>query len=98
MTPAFVFDILRKRARLFRRTKRGNVAATFAMALVPMLAMVGAAVDYSRGNNAKASMQMAIDATGLMLSKDVSTLNTSQLTQKANDEFRALLNRSDIEN
>jgi Flp pilus assembly protein TadG len=98
MTPAFVFDILRKRARLFRRTKRGNVVTTFAMALIPMVAMVGAAVDYSRGNNAKASMQMAIDATGLMLSKDVNTLNSSQLSQKADTEFRALLNRSDIQN
>ncbi len=45
MTPAFVFDILRKRARLFRRTKRGNVVATFPMALIPMVGMVGAAVN-----------------------------------------------------
>src|SRR5215467_3405602 len=98
MTPAFVFDVLRKRARLFRRTKRGNVVATFALSLIPMAAMVGAAVDYSRGNNAKASMQMAIDATGLMLSKDVSTLTSSQISQKADAEFRTLLNRSDIQN
>src|SRR5215470_6240606 len=98
MTPAFVFDILRKRARLFRRSKRGNVVAIFAFSLIPMVAMVGAAVDYSRGNSAKASMQMAIDATGLMLSKDTSTLNSSQLSQKASDDFTALLNRTDIQN
>jgi Flp pilus assembly protein TadG len=98
MTPAFVFEILRKCARTFRHAKRGNVVATFAFSLIPMVGMVGAAVDYSRGNNAKASMQMAIDATGLMLSKDVSSLTEQQLNAKADAEFRTLLNRSDIQN
>src|SRR5262249_29566123 len=98
MRPAFVFDILRKRARKFRNAKRGNVVVIFAFSLIPVLVGVGAAVDYSRGNNAKASMEMAIDATGLMLSKDVSTLTTSQLSQKADAEFRTLLNRTDIQN
>src|SRR5215467_1607636 len=98
MTPAFVFDSLRKRARTFRHAERGNVVITFALALIPMVAMIGAAVDYSRGNDAKASMQSAIDATGLMLSKDVSTLTTSQISQKADAEFRTLLNRTDIQN
>jgi Flp pilus assembly protein TadG len=98
MTPAFVFDSLRRRVRTFRHAKAANVVATFAISFIPMVAMVGAAVDYSRGNNAKVSMQAAIDATGLMLSKDVSTLTQSQLTQKADSEFRALLNRTDIQN
>ena len=98
MTPAFVFDSLRRRGRTFRRAKAGNVILTFALSFIPMVAMVGAAVDYSRGNNAKVSMQAAIDATGLMLSKDVSTLNAQQLSQRANDQFRALINRTDIQN
>ncbi len=80
MTPAFVFNSLRRRGRTFRRAKAGNVILTFALSFIPMVAMVGAAVDYSRGNNAKVSMQAAIDATGLMLSKDVSTLNAQQLS------------------
>jgi Flp pilus assembly protein TadG len=98
MTPSFVFDFLRRRARTFRHAKAGNVVATFALSFIPMVAMVGAAVDYSRGNNAKVSMQAAIDATGLMLSKDVSTLSVSQLNQKADSQFRALINRTDIQN
>jgi len=98
MTPAFVFNSLRRRGRTFRRAKAGNVILTFALSFIPMVAMVGAAVDYSRGNNAKVSMQAAIDATGLMLSKDVSTLNAQQLSQRANDQFRALINRTDIQN
>ena len=42
----------------------GNVMMTFALATIPMIGFVGAAVDYSRGNSAKAAMQSAIDATG----------------------------------
>src|SRR5215813_8250833 len=98
MTPAFVFDSLRRRVRTFRHAKAANVVAIFAISFIPMVAMVGAAVDYSRGNNAKVSMQAAIDATGLMLSKDVSTLTVDQMNQKADSEFRALLNRTDIQN
>src|SRR5437868_5426243 len=98
MTPAFIFESLRRRVRTFRHAKAANVVATFAISFTPMVAMVGAAVDYSRGNNAKVSMQAAIDATGLMLSKDVSTLSVSQLNQKADAQFRALINRTDIQN
>jgi Flp pilus assembly protein TadG len=98
MTPAFVFDSLGRRVRTFRHAKAGNVVATFAIAAIPIIGMVGAAVDYSRGNNAKVSMQMAIDATGLILSKDVSNLTGSQLQQKADALFRTLINRTDIQN
>jgi len=72
MTPAFVFESLRRRVRTFRHAKAGNVMLTFALALLPLVGFVGAAVDYSRGNSAKAAMQQAIDATGLILSKDAS--------------------------
>jgi Flp pilus assembly protein TadG len=98
MTPVLIFDSLRRRVRSFNHAKAGNVIVTFGLAFIPMVAMVGAAVDYSRGNNAKVSMQSAIDATGLMLSKEVSTLNAAQINQKADSEFRALLNRTDIQN
>jgi Flp pilus assembly protein TadG len=66
MTRLLIFDSLRRRVRSFRHAKAGNVALTFGLTFIPMVAMVGAAVDYSRGNNAKVSMQSAIDATGLM--------------------------------
>ena len=72
---------------------------TFALATVPIIGFVGAAVDYSRGNSAKVAMQMAIDSTALMLSKDAPTLTTAeQLSQKANDYFGALFNRTEVTN
>src|SRR5262245_26291365 len=98
MTPAFVFDALRKRARTFRNAKRGNVVLTFALATIPMVGFVGAAVDYSRGNSAKAAMQQAIDATGLILSKDASTMLQSALNSKAQALFTTLINRPEITN
>src|SRR5215813_12958945 len=72
MTPAFVFDTLRRRAWAFRDAKRGNVA--------------------------KAAMQQAIDATGLILSKDASTMLQDALNTKAQALFTTLINRPEILN
>ena len=98
MTPTFVFDSLRKRVRTFRHAKRGNVLLTFALSTIPMVAFVGAAVDYSRGNSAKAAMQQAIDATGLILSKEASSMLQSALNDKAGLLFKTLVNRPEIQN
>ena len=98
MTPAFVFNSLRRRVRTFRHAKAGNVILTFALATIPMVGMVGAAVDYSRGNSAKAAMQQAIDATGLILSKDASTMLQTALNDKATNVFKTLINRPEITN
>ncbi|MCC6890743.1 MAG: VWA domain-containing protein [Hyphomicrobiales bacterium] len=68
---------------------------TFALATIPMIGFVGAAVDYSRGNSAKAAMQAALDSTALMLSKDAQTLTTAQLAQKATNIFMVQFNRPD---
>ena len=59
--------------RRFRAARDGNVVITFALAIVPIVGFVGAAVDYSRANSAKAAMQAAVDSTALMLSKDAQT-------------------------
>ena len=53
-----LFRYLLARIRQFRASERGNVLMTFALATIPIIAFVGAAVDYSRGNSAKAAMQV----------------------------------------
>jgi Flp pilus assembly protein TadG len=98
MTPAFVFESLRRRVRTFRHAKAGNVMLTFALTLLPLVGFVGAAVDYSRGNSAKAAMQQAIDATGLILSKDASAMLQTALNDKAQAVFTTLINRPEIMN
>lgn len=87
------FNRLRSKWREVRSSNGGNVTVTFALATIPMIGFVGAAVDYSRANSVKAAMQSAADTTALMLAKEASTLTDSQLQTKANDIYKALFNR-----
>ena len=45
----------------FRRDKRGNIVTLFAMTLVPVLAVAGGAVDYSRADSVRSRLQLAVD-------------------------------------
>ena len=89
---------LRDCLRRFRAANNGNVVLTFALLLFPIVGAMGAAVDYSRGNSDKAAMQAAVDATALMLSKEVSTLTPSQTAKKATAYFKAVFNRTGVNN
>src|ERR1700694_2840789 len=89
---------LRAGLQALRKANGGNITITFALATVPVIGFVGAAVDYSRANSDKAAMQAAVDATALMLSKDASTLTTSQINTKATNYFNALFHRTDVNN
>ena len=88
------FAKLCARARSLRDDKSGNVAAIFALALVPVVGLVGAAVDYSRGNATRTSMQAAVDAMALNLVRSASSLTGDQLSQKTTDGFNALFDGS----
>ena len=89
---------LAKAVQGFSSADGGNLAMMFALAVVPIMGLVGAAVDYSRANSDKAAMQAAVDATALMLSKNVSTLTTAQISQEATNYFNALFTRSEVTN
>ena len=76
----------------FRRllsANSGNVALTFAIAAVPLVGMVGVAVDFSRANYVKAKMQTALDAATLMLSKEAAKDTNKQLQDQASEYFLA---------
>ena len=81
----------------FVQADRGNIAVMFAITLVPIIGFVGAAVDYSRANAARSKMQVALDSTALMLSKDAAatTLTAEQITSRAQAYFNALYTGSD---
>ena len=85
MAAKHICEKLRRTWWMLHGARGGNVTLTFALALVPIVGLVGAAVDYSRANSARTQMQAALDSTALMLSKEASSLTTSQMTQKAND-------------
>lgn len=93
-----VASYLTRAARAFVGARTGNVAVHFAIAIVPILGGVGAAVDYSRANSVKAAMQAALDSTALMLYRDAASVTPAQLQTKAQGYFFALFNRPDASN
>jgi uncharacterized protein YegL len=82
----------------FFQDRRGNVAPMLALAIIPVVGLMGAAVDYSRANLARTSMQAAADSAALMLSKEASTLSPEALGDKANEYFKALFTNPDVQN
>ena len=87
---------LPRRLLSFRSDSGGNVATMFALVLVPMIGLVGTAIDYSRANMARTALQAALNSTALMLSKDATNLTQTQLTERAQQNFKALFNRPDV--
>ena len=51
--------------RRFRSNSNGNIAVTFALALLPILSAIGAVTDYSLASRMKAKMQSAADAAAV---------------------------------
>jgi Flp pilus assembly protein TadG len=90
----------RASARRFVRADDGNIAMIFAIAVLPLLSLVGAAIDYTRVSGARSAMQSALDSTALMLAKDLSsgTITTSQIAAKAQNYFAALYTNKDASN
>jgi hypothetical protein len=81
-----------KLLRAFRSAAGGNVAITFALALVPLMGMIGTAVDYSRANNIRTNLQTALDAAVLAGARD----GTSNWATVALDSFKANFTRPEI--
>jgi Flp pilus assembly protein TadG len=79
----------------FRRDSRGNVVVIFALALVPLLGFVGAAVDYSRAAMIHGRLQSAVDATALKLTRDGAKLDQSGMLTMAQRYFNAVFDRTD---
>jgi Flp pilus assembly protein TadG len=82
----------------FVRDRKGGVAPLLALAALPLLAATGAAIDYSRANTTKVALQAALDATGLMLSQEATTISPADLGAKANAYFTSLFNRPEAQN
>lgn len=99
MCGAFIKLRVREAVRRFARANEGNIAVIFTIALIPLISFIGAAIDYSRANNARSSMQAALDSTALMLSKDLSSgvITTAQIATQAQADFNALYTNPDAQ-
>ena len=64
----------------FRSDKRGQVAITFGLTLVPMITLLGAAVDYSNLRRSKTILQANVDAVVLGAQQQSITSNAALLT------------------
>jgi len=97
MFRASLRNLVRGAATRFIGADEGNIAVIFAIALVPVIGFVGAAIDYSRANAARSSMQAALDSTALMLSKNLTegAISASDIDAKAAVYFAALYNNKD---
>lgn len=97
MLDTTIFSRVRAATSRFAAASDGNIAVLFAIAAVPVVTFVGAAIDYSRANNARSSMQAALDSTALMVSKDLTngTITTSQINATAQSYFNALYTNPD---
>lgn len=75
--------------RRFIQDRQANVAIMAAFTLMPILAAVGAAVDYSRLSSASSNYQQATDAAVLAASKMRSSMTDSEMTAYARKIFNA---------
>lgn len=84
----------------FAQAEGGNIAVIFAIALVPLLAFVGAAVDYARASAARSAMQGAADSAALMVSKDFAAgaIKATDIQTKAEAYFKALYSAAGVSN
>jgi Flp pilus assembly protein TadG len=97
MLDTTIFSRVRAATCRFAGANQGNIAVLFAIAAVPIISFVGAAIDYTRANAARSAMQAALDSTALMLGKDLTdgTITTSQISAKATAYFTALYTNTD---
>jgi len=84
------------RSRFFA-DQRGGVAPIFALGLVPMIGMAGAAIDYSRANAARTAMQATLDSAALMVAKEAQTIPPAQVNSVAANYFNAAFDRPDVQ-
>ena len=86
-------------ARRFASADQGNIAVIFGIVCVPLITFVGAAVDYSRLNAARSSMQSALDSAALMVSKDLTSglITPSQINSAAQNYFNSLYTSKDAQ-
>jgi Flp pilus assembly protein TadG len=82
----------------FWKNRQGGVAPMLAIAIAPLMAAVGAAIDYSRANAARAAFQTALDSTALTLAKTASTQSAAQIQAAATSTLNALYNRPEVQN
>ncbi|MGH6790839.1 MAG: pilus assembly protein TadG-related protein [Pseudolabrys sp.] len=82
----------------FIKNRRGGVAPMLAIAALPLIGGVGAAIDYTQASTTRTAFQNALDATALMLSRNAATTSQADLQTNATNYFGALFHRPEASN
>lgn len=85
-----------QRGRRFLLSRRGNTAIIFGLATIPILIGAGCAIDLSRALVVRQRLAHALDAAGLAIGRDSSLVTTEQMTQAAQDFFKANYPESEL--
>jgi Flp pilus assembly protein TadG len=80
----------------FATDRNGGVAVIFGLALLPLVAGVGAAVDYSRANMIRTAIQDALDAAALSTALKARQLESDQIIPTATSYFNAVFGKRDV--
>jgi Flp pilus assembly protein TadG len=80
------------------RDASGSTTVMFALATLPVFAVIGVAVDYSRASSMRIAMQAAVDTTALAIAPNAPGQTSDQLNSSAASYFHALFIRPDAQN
>jgi hypothetical protein len=80
----------------FFANKEASVAPMLAVAALPLISAVGAAIDFGRASSARAAMQAALDAATILMAKDAKNVDADQLTSNALQYFNANFQNAEI--
>ena len=83
-----IFNSLTER---FLDDRRGTTAVLFGLSVIPVMAIVGSAVDYGRASAARTELQRAVDAAALTLVRDAASLDEPKLKERGRSLVRGLL-------
>jgi hypothetical protein len=83
--------------RHFWSDQRGNIAVLFALAIVPVIGGIGAAVDYSMASAYRTDMQKSLDAAGISLAK-IMPASQATLDEKGQQYFDASMGEHSLSN
>jgi Flp pilus assembly protein TadG len=75
--------------------RRGNVAITVALSIVPLILAVGAGLDYARAYNVQSKMQSDLDAALVAAIKQIDDQDEDKLVKKIKEWFDAQADRLD---
>jgi Flp pilus assembly protein TadG len=83
--------------RHFWFDQRGNIAVLFALAIVPVIGGIGAAVDYSMASAYRTDMQKSLDAAGISLAK-IMPASQATLDERGQQFFDANMGQHSLSN